>query len=354
MTDQKGDRKALKLRWNNDGGGGGGEDELPSDQKEKVRKRVEPAEEEEYEDDWEDEEGEWQELGDLVVGMVTKAANTREELRKLVTESLAHRKTRETSMNTQSSRSHTILTISITSSGEQYNWQRSGKLNLVDLAGSEKLSKSKVSGEGRLEAVRVNQSLSSLGGVINALVEGSKHIPYRGSKLTRLLQDSLGGNTKTVLIANIGPADYNCDETLRTLIAYASKAKRIQNNPRINDGRKAMLNFCGSIFSPIDGKEIAFASLHSDQRARLLTDFRVQLPCHMWPTMLKGLTWKGLKKLEERIKTEVDKGFFNHSQAINAHVTVPPGHYSDLTTEHVVHMWVKAVSGDKVTLKSTA
>jgi kinesin family protein 3/17 len=92
------------------------------------------------------------------------------------------------------------------------------------------------------EATKINQSLSALGNVISALVDArSTHVPYRDSKLTRLLQDSLGGNTKTVMIANCGPADYNYDETLSTL-RYADRAKQIRNKPRINeDPKDAML-----------------------------------------------------------------------------------------------------------------
>ena len=85
------------------------------------------------------------------------------------------------------------------------------------------------------EATKINLSLSALGNVISALVDGkSQHIPYRDSKLTRILQDSLGGNTKTVMIANAGPADYNLDETLSTL-RYANRAKKIKNKPEINE-----------------------------------------------------------------------------------------------------------------------
>lgn len=83
--------------------------------------------------------------------------------------------------------------------------------------------------------------MSALGNVISALVDGkSKHIPYRTSKLTRLLQDSLGGNTKTVMIAALSPADYNFDETLSTL-RYASRAKNIQNKPTVNEDPKDAL-----------------------------------------------------------------------------------------------------------------
>lgn len=84
------------------------------------------------------------------------------------------------------------------------------------------------------EATKINLSLSALGNVISALVDGKMHhIPYRDSKLTRLLQDSLGGNTKTIMIAAVSPANYNYDETLSTL-RYASRAKFIQNKPKIN------------------------------------------------------------------------------------------------------------------------
>lgn len=92
-------------------------------------------------------------------------------------------------------------------------------LSLLSLfQGSERQSKTHAQGSRFAEAVKINQSLSTLGNVISALVDGrSSHIPYRNSKLTRLLQDSLGGNSKTVMIANVGPADYNADETLTTL-----------------------------------------------------------------------------------------------------------------------------------------
>ena len=91
------------------------------------------------------------------------------------------------------------------------------------------------------EATKINLSLSALGNVISALVDGkSSHIPYRDSKLTRMLQDSLGGNTKTVMIACVSPADYNYEETLSTL-RYASRAKSIKNKPKINEDPKDAL-----------------------------------------------------------------------------------------------------------------
>ena len=155
-----------------------------------------------------------------------------------------NRSTGATLMNADSSRSHSIFTINVemmqTSGNDQHI--RKGKLNLVDLAGSERQSKTQATGDRLREANKINLSLSALGNVISALVDGkSKHIPYRDSKLTRLLQDSLGGNTKTMMVACLSPADNNYDETISTL-RYANRAKNIKNKPKINeDPKDAML-----------------------------------------------------------------------------------------------------------------
>eukprot|EP00345_Euplotes_harpa_P017488 CAMPEP_0168339910 /NCGR_PEP_ID=MMETSP0213-20121227/13747_1 /TAXON_ID=151035 /ORGANISM="Euplotes harpa, Strain FSP1.4" /LENGTH=652 /DNA_ID=CAMNT_0008346041 /DNA_START=84 /DNA_END=2043 /DNA_ORIENTATION=+ len=147
-------------------------------------------------------------------------------------------------MNKDSSRSHSIFTIYIETAEDQTDGNqrfRVGKLNLVDLAGSERQSKTNATGDRLKEAQKINLSLSALGNVISALVDGrSTHVPYRDSKLTRLLQDSLGGNTKTVMIAAVSPADYNYDETLSTL-RYASRAKNIKNKPKVNEDPKDAL-----------------------------------------------------------------------------------------------------------------
>ncbi|RWS31541.1 kinesin-like protein KIF3B, partial [Leptotrombidium deliense] len=126
-----------------------------------------------------------------------------------------------TNMNEHSSRSHAIFIVTVehTQLGiDGVTHIRVGKLNLVDLAGSERQTKTGAVGQRQKEAIKINLSLSALGHVISALVDGkSTHIPYRDSKLTRLLQDSLGGNAKTVMIANIGPSNYNYEESLTTL-----------------------------------------------------------------------------------------------------------------------------------------
>lgn len=150
----------------------------------------------------------------------------------------------ETLMNSHSSRSHSLFQITVERSeigvdGKQHI--RVGKLNMVDLAGSERLGKTGATGDRLKEATKINQSLSTLCHVISSLTDPkSTYVPYRDSKLTRLLQDSLGGNTKTIMIANVGPADYNYDETLNTL-RYANRAKNIQNKPRINEDPKDAL-----------------------------------------------------------------------------------------------------------------
>ena len=111
----------------------------------------------------------------------------------------------------------------------------------MDLAGSERQRYSRTHGKRFKEATKINLSLSALGNVISALVnEKSKHVPYRASKLTRLLQDSLGGNSRTLMIACISPGDNNENETLSTL-RYANRAKNIKNRPRINEDPKEAL-----------------------------------------------------------------------------------------------------------------
>ena len=146
-------------------------------------------------------------------------------------------------MNDQSSRSHSLFTVylEIEEKGQDGNGRiKSGKLNLVDLAGSERVGKTNATGKTFDEGKKINLSLTALGSVIDALSSNRKHIPYKDSKLTRLLADSLGGNTKTVMFANISPASYNYDETLGTL-RYASRAKLIKNAPKVNEDPKDTL-----------------------------------------------------------------------------------------------------------------
>ncbi|OVA10015.1 Kinesin [Macleaya cordata] len=174
--------------------------------------------------------------GVLVRGLEEEIVTSANEIFTLLERGSAKRRTAETLLNKQSSRSHSLFSITIhikeaTPEGEELI--KCGKLNLVDLAGSENISRSGAR-EGRArEAGEINKSLLTLGRVISALVEHLGHIPYRDSKLTRLLRDSLGGRTKTCIIATVSPAVHCLEETLSTL-DYAHRAKNIKNKPEVN------------------------------------------------------------------------------------------------------------------------
>ncbi|KAF3767810.1 kinesin-domain-containing protein [Cryphonectria parasitica EP155] len=139
-----------------------------------------------------------------------------------------------TNMNQESSRSHSIFVITVTQKNVETGSAKSGQLFLVDLAGSEKVGKTGASGQTLEEAKKINKSLSALGMVINSLTDGkSSHVPYRDSKLTRILQESLGGNSRTTLIINCSPSSYNDAETLSTL-RFGMRAKSIKNKAKVN------------------------------------------------------------------------------------------------------------------------
>ncbi|KAI9825819.1 MAG: kinesin motor protein cin8 [Thelocarpon impressellum] len=172
----------------------------------------------------------------MVQGMEESHIKNAVEGVKLLGEGSHKRQVAATKCNDLSSRSHTVFTVTVyikrvTQDGEDY--VSAGKLNLVDLAGSENIQRSGAENKRAAEAGLINKSLLTLGRVINALVERGSHIPYRESKLTRLLQDSLGGRTKTCIIATVSPAKSNLEETISTL-DYAFRAKNIRNKPQVN------------------------------------------------------------------------------------------------------------------------
>lgn len=137
-------------------------------------------------------------------------------------------------MNERSSRSHMLFILSISQNNIEDMSAKTGKLYLVDLAGSEKVGKTGAEGKVLDEAKKINISLTALGKVINALTDGkSTHIPYRDSKLTRVLQESLGGNSKTTLIVTCSPHINNISETISSL-RFGVSAKKIKNKPKIN------------------------------------------------------------------------------------------------------------------------
>ncbi|KAJ3681550.1 hypothetical protein LUZ60_016039 [Juncus effusus] len=174
--------------------------------------------------------------GVLVRGLEEEIVTSADEIFTLLERGSAKRRTAETLLNKQSSRSHSLFSITIhikeaTPEGEELI--KCGKLNLVDLAGSENISRSGARDGRAREAGEINKSLLTLGRVITALVEHLGHIPYRDSKLTRLLRDSLGGRTKTCIIATVSPSVHCLEETLSTL-DYAHRAKNIKNRPEVN------------------------------------------------------------------------------------------------------------------------
>ncbi|KAA8518831.1 hypothetical protein F0562_016395 [Nyssa sinensis] len=172
----------------------------------------------------------------FVRGLEEEIVCTADEIFKILEKGSARKHTAESLLNKQSNRSHSIFSVTInikecTPKGEELI--KCGKLNLVDLAGSENILRSGAR-EGRArEAGEINKSLLTLGRVINALVEQAEHVPYRDSKLTRLLRDSLGGKTKTCIIATVSPSIHCLEETLSTL-DYAYRAKNIKNRPEVN------------------------------------------------------------------------------------------------------------------------
>jgi len=178
--------------------------------------------------------------GVYVEGLSEESVTSADGATELLAKGYRHRHVGETAMNRESSRSHAVFTMTIECREykDGVTKSRSARFNLVDLAGSERQKDTKASGDRLKEASSINQSLSALGKVINALVERSngrsRHISYRDSKLTFLLRDSLGGNAKTLLLAAISPAGENFGETLSTL-KFAQRAKMIKNKAIINE-----------------------------------------------------------------------------------------------------------------------
>jgi len=183
-------------------------------------------------------------LGPYVDGLSTLAVSSFEEIDNLMTEGNKSRTVASTNMNSESSRSHAVFTITLTCSVFDttvgVTGEKVSKMSLVDLAGSERAVKTGAVGERLKEGSNINKSLTTLGLVISKLADQAsgktkeQFVPYRDSVLTWLLKDNLGGNSKTVMVATISPAADNYEETLSTL-RYADRAKRIVNHAVINE-----------------------------------------------------------------------------------------------------------------------
>lgn len=162
-----------------------------------------------------------------VPGVTEKIVNSVEEVLSAMKETQSNRTVMATDMNEESSRSHSIVQVKSTSITRKDKREYYGKINLIDLAGSENVNKSGVSGQGMKEAQNINKSLSALGDVIAALVSKTPHVPYRNSKLTMMLKDSLGGDSKTLMIVQSSPAQCNVTETLSSL-NFAARARNVE------------------------------------------------------------------------------------------------------------------------------
>ncbi|XP_064906603.1 kinesin-1 heavy chain isoform X2 [Columba livia] len=168
-----------------------------------------------------------------VKGCTERFVCSPEEVMDTIDEGKSNRHVAVTNMNEHSSRSHSIFLINVKQENTQTEQKLSGKLYLVDLAGSEKVSKTGAEGAVLDEAKNINKSLSALGNVISALAESSTYVPYRDSKMTRILQDSLGGNCRTTIVICCSPSSYNESETKSTLL-FGQRAKTIKNTVCVN------------------------------------------------------------------------------------------------------------------------
>lgn len=170
-----------------------------------------------------------------VKGVTEQFVSNPDEVLAAIEEGKSNRQVAVTNMNEHSSRSHSVFQIQVEQENKATQKKLTGKLYLVDLAGSEKVSKTGAEGTVLEEAKNINKSLSALGNVISALAEGTKsHVPYRDSKLTRILQESLGGNSRTTIVICCSPASYNEGETKSTLL-FGQRAKTIKNVVVINE-----------------------------------------------------------------------------------------------------------------------
>ncbi|EPY36832.1 kinesin family member C2/C3 [Angomonas deanei] len=164
--------------------------------------------------------------GTYVTNLSEVKVNSPSDIHSIMAKAQKNRSEGSTNMNEHSSRSHMILYITVRTTNKQTNLQTYGKLSLVDLAGSERLDKSGAVGQAQKEAVSINKSLSALGDVISGLSQSTKHIPFRNSVLTFLLQDSMAGQAKVLMFVCVGPADYNASESSSSLL-FASRARGV-------------------------------------------------------------------------------------------------------------------------------
>ncbi|CAH8572507.1 unnamed protein product [Schistosoma turkestanicum] len=226
--------------------------------------------------------------GFYVQGLTQVPVGSYGEIEQRMSQGTARRTVAATNMNETSSRAHTIITITfdqLIGCEESKISRKRSVINLVDLAGSERAESTGATGDRLKEGAKINRSLSALGNVISALAENKKVIPYRDSILTKLLQNALGGNSKTVMIAAISPADVYYDETLSTL-RYADRAKQIKNTVLINE----------------DPMESLIRDLKAENERLKKALNSTELPSSV---VVKDLTPKEIEDLKNRMRKEI-------------------------------------------------
>lgn len=282
----------------------------------------------------------------MVQGMEEKHIKNATEGIKVLQDGSLKRQVAATKCNDLSSRSHTVFTITAyvkkTNEAGVEDLVSAGKLNLVDLAGSENIQRSGAENKRAAEAGLINKSLLTLGRVINALVDRSSHIPYRESKLTRLLQDSLGGRTKTCIIATLSPSKSNLEETISTL-DYAFRAKDIRNKPQLNAiPKKTLLKEFTVEIEKLKGELIAtrqrngvylsndmYEEMTAQSESRRIVTEEQEAKIETLETNLKNkvqellsltTSFMGLKKDSDGAKAELDqkRGLLDHTELVLA------------------------------------
>lgn len=262
-----------------------------------------------------------QKKGSVIVGGLKEVeVNSTDEIYSILEQGSMKRQTAATLLNACSSRSHTIFNITVhikESSIEGALLIRIGKFNLVDLAGSENIGRSGAQDKRAREAGNINQSLLTLGRVITALAENRPHVPYRESKLTRILQDSLGGTTSTSIIATISPADEDLANTVSTL-DYASRARTILNRPESNQQitqSKTLVEYHREIQTLMDRHSSELCELEFKVRNEVALEFKREMEKMMKSyrdqydqdsANLKGIYESKLNKLYTELQETVE------------------------------------------------
>ncbi|XP_015113938.1 chromosome-associated kinesin KIF4 [Diachasma alloeum] len=268
--------------------------------------------------------------GIKIIGLTEREVTCAEQVLQCLMSGSQGRATGATAMNSQSSRSHAIFTLTVCQQkNNDSNSATTSKFHLVDLAGSERSKKTQATGDRFKEGVSINKGLLALGNVISNLGDNAVHIGYRDSKLTRLLQDSLGGNSITLMIACVSPADYNFEETLSTL-RYADRAKKIKNKPIVNQDPKAaeinrlnaivkelklsLIERAPAINCPPEHQELVEKNKGLQKKLRELSE---QLNCNLMEFMGMHERAEIAETSREKLRQEIDKLLDDIQAAIN-------------------------------------